>query len=78
MNTKKWDDTILFRFIRSTGQVGEFILRDLYSKTKEVKAGRGFCITAGDFTDGAHRFVEARLIDLVNKTQLREKMEKVD
>ncbi len=78
VNTKKWDDTILFRFIRSTGQVGEFILRDLYSKTKEVKAGRGFCITAGDFTDGAHRFVEARLIDLVNKTQLMEKMEKVD
>ncbi|MCK5198666.1 MAG: tetratricopeptide repeat protein, partial [Spirochaetales bacterium] len=78
VNAKKWDDTILFRYIRSTGQVGEFILRDLYSKTKEVKAGRGFCVTAGDFTEGAHRFVEARLIDLIDKKQLMEKMEKLD
>lgn len=75
INTKKWDDTILFRYIRSAGQVGEFILRDLYSKTKEVRAGRGFCVTAGDFTEGAHRFVEARLIDLIDKNQLMEKME---
>ena len=78
VNTKKWDDTVLFRYIRSTGQVGEFILRDLYSKTKEVKAGRGFCVTAGDFTEGAHRFVEARLIDLIDKKQLMEKMERLE
>lgn len=78
VNTKKWDDTILFRYIRSTGQVGEFILRDLYSKTKEVKAGRGFCVTAGDFTEGAHRFVEARLIDLIEKQKLMDLMEKIE
>ena len=78
VSTKKWDDTILFRYIRTTGQVGEFALRDLYSKTKEVKAGRGFCITAGDFTEGAHRFVEARLIDLIDKKQLMEKMENME
>ncbi|MCK5200312.1 MAG: restriction endonuclease, partial [Spirochaetales bacterium] len=72
------DDTILFRYIRATGQVGEFVLRDLYSKTKEVKAGRGFCITAGDFTEGAHQFVEARLIDLIDKKQLMQKMEKLE
>ena len=78
VNTKKWDDTILFRYIRSSGQVGEFTLRDLYSKTKEVKAGRGFCVTAGDFTEGAHRFVEARLIDLIDKERLMEKMNRLE
>ena len=78
VSTKKWDDIILFRFIRATGQVGEFTLRDLYSKTKEVKAGKGICVTAGTYTEGAHRFVEARLIDLIEKKQLTEYLEKVE
>jgi tetratricopeptide (TPR) repeat protein len=70
VNTKKWEDLILFRFIRSTGTVGELILRDLYTRCKELKAGRGFCIHAGDFSDGAKQFVEARLIDLIPKDEL--------
>ncbi len=78
VNTKKWEDVILFRFIRAAGQVGEFALRDLYSKTKEVKAGKGYCITAGTFTEGALRFVEARLIDLVDKKKLMSYLDKVE
>ncbi len=78
VHTKKWEDVILFRYVRSTGQVGEFVLRDLYSKIKEVKAGRAFCTTAGTFTEGASRFVEARLIDLVDKQQLMKNMEALD
>lgn len=78
VSSKKWDDIILFRFIRATGQVGEFALRDLYSKTKEVKAGKGVCITAGTYTEGANRFVEARLIDLIEKKKLTEYLEKVE
>jgi tetratricopeptide (TPR) repeat protein len=78
VSTKKWDDIILFRFIRATGQVGEFALRDLYSKTKEVKAGKGYCITAGTYTEGALRFVEARLIDLVEKKELTEYLVKIE
>jgi len=78
VNTKKWEDVILFRFIRATGQVGEFTLRDLYSKTKEVKAGKGICITAGTYTEGANKFVEARLIDLIEKKKLTEYLEKVE
>jgi len=78
VSTKKWEDVILFRFIRASGQVGEFALRDLYSKTKDVKAGKGYCITAGTFTEGALRFVEARLIDLVDKKKLMSFLEKVE
>ena len=74
ISTRKWEDVILFRYMRSTGQTGEFLLRDLYAKTKEVRAGRAFCITAGDFTPEAKQFVEARLIDLIEKPELMKKL----
>ncbi len=74
VSTVKWEDTVLFRFIRTTNQVGELLLRDLYAKVKEVKAGRGICANAGDFSEGAQMFVEARLIDLVEKEQLLDHM----
>lgn len=66
----KWEDIIVFRFMRSTGQVGELIVRDLYGKIKEMKAGRGICVSAGTFSIGAKNFVEARLIDLMEKPEL--------
>lgn len=70
VHTRQWEDMILFRFIRSTGQSGELMLREMYSRIKELKAGRGICITAGDFSESAKAFVEARLIDLVEKDEL--------
>ena len=70
VHTRQWEDLILFRFIRSTGQSGELMLREMYSRIKELKAGRGICITAGDFSENAKAFVEARLIDLVEKKEL--------
>ena len=42
-------------------------MRDLQSRMKELRAGRGFCISAGAFSDGAESYVEARFIDLVDK-----------
>jgi len=77
VSTAKWEDLVLFRFVRTTNTVGELILRDLYSRSKEVKAGRGFCLSAGDFSDGAHQFVEARLIDLIEKEDLMKRMNQV-
>jgi len=77
VSTVKWEDTVVFRFVRTTNQIGELMLRDLYAKVKEVKAGRGICVTAGDFSEGAQSFVEARLIDLVEKDQLLSKMKQV-
>ncbi len=74
VETSKWVDVILFRYIRSTGQVGEFMLRDFHSRIKELKAGRGLCFSAGKFTEGAHAFVEARLIDLISKEELLKRL----
>lgn len=74
VSTSKWDDTIVFRFLRSGGQVGELFLRDMQVRLKEMHAGRGFCITSGSFTPTAKQFVEARLIDLIEKDALLKAM----
>ena len=70
VSTDRWDDIVLYRYIRSTVQTGDLSLRDMYARIKEVKAGRGFCVNAGSFTETAQQFVEARLIDLVDKAPL--------
>jgi len=64
----------VFRYLRSNGQVGELFLRDMQVRLKEMHAGRGFCVTAGTFTPTAKQFVEARLIDLVEKEALLKAM----
>jgi restriction endonuclease Mrr len=64
--------------MRTEGQVGELFIRDLYAHSKELYAGRGFCITAGNFTEEAMRFVNARLIDLVDKQQLVKILKTID
>ncbi|MDR0302911.1 MAG: tetratricopeptide repeat protein [Treponema sp.] len=71
VDTVKWSDLIMFRFIRTQGSIGELIVRDFHSHLKEVKAGKGICITVGSFTDEARRYTEARLIDLIEKDRLQ-------
>lgn len=78
VETAKWEDVILFRFIRGTGQVGELVVRELNSRLKETRAGRGFCITAGSFSESAEHFVEARLIDLLDKDELLKIFQRLD
>lgn len=70
VDTTKWSDIILFRFVRTTGMIGELMLRDLYAKLKEIKGGRGVCIGPATYSDGAKAFVEARIIDLIDKPSL--------
>jgi tetratricopeptide (TPR) repeat protein len=64
------EDLTLFRFVRSTGAVGELLLRDFYARIKEVRATRGVCVSAGNYTEQARQFVEARMIDLVDGESL--------
>ncbi|MFP4375834.1 MAG: tetratricopeptide repeat protein [Spirochaetales bacterium] len=77
INTAKWEDTVIFRFVRTGSVVGELVLRDLYSRLKELHAGRGLCVTNGDYSDGAKQFVEARLIDLIDKGALTALLKRV-
>jgi len=70
VDTPKWSDVMMFRFIRNQGSVGELIVRDFHSHLKEVKAGKGICVSVGNFTEEARRYTEARLIDLIEKEKL--------
>ncbi|MDR2376365.1 MAG: tetratricopeptide repeat protein [Treponema sp.] len=78
VDTPKWSDMIMFRFIRTQGSIGELIVRDFHSHLKEVKAGKGVCITVGAFTEEAKRYTEARLIDLIEKDRLSAILNTVD
>jgi tetratricopeptide (TPR) repeat protein len=78
IETSKWQDLILFRYIRSQGNVGELAVRDFHARVKDLKAGKGYCISAGIFSDEAKRFVEARLIDLIEKQALMQILNTVD
>jgi len=71
IDTTKWSDVVMFRFIRAQGSIGELIVRDFGGHLKDVKAGKGICLTAGIFTEEAKRYTEARLIDLIEKERLQ-------
>jgi len=78
VDTVKWSDVIMFRFIRTQGSIGELIVRDFHQHLKEVKAGKGICMTVGNFTEEAKRYTEARLIDLIEKEKLQTILNTVD
>jgi tetratricopeptide (TPR) repeat protein len=78
VDTPKWSDIVMFRFIRSQGSVGELVVRDFHSHLKEVKAGKGICVTVGGFSAEARRYTEARLIDLIDKEKLSALLNSVD
>ncbi|MDR2471594.1 MAG: tetratricopeptide repeat protein [Treponema sp.] len=78
VDTPKWSDVVMFRFNRGQGSVGELIVRDFHSHIKEVKAGKGICITPGGFSEEAKRYTEARLIDLIPKEKLTALLNTVD
>ena len=78
VDTPKWSDIIMFRFIRTQGAIGELIVRDFHSHLKEVKAGKGICITVGNFTEEAKRYTEARLIDLIEKERFQALLNSLD
>jgi tetratricopeptide (TPR) repeat protein len=78
IDTATWSDTVMFRFMRSQGSIGEIIVRDFHAHLKEVKAGKGICCAVGTFSDEAKHFTEARLIDLVGKERLLALLNKVN
>ncbi len=78
IETTKWSDIAQFRFIRATGTVGELMVRDFHASLKDSKAGKGYIISAGTYSDEARKFVEARLIDLVDKDALMKMLNGID
>ncbi len=78
VDASKWEDTEVFRFYRTTGSIGELFVRDFQAKVSESKADRGFCFTAGTFSEEAKKYAEGRPIDLIAKEGLIRILKKVD
>jgi tetratricopeptide (TPR) repeat protein len=70
IDTPRWSNIIGFRFFRTQGSVGELVVRDFHEHLKNVKADKGICFAAGQFTDEARRFTEVRLIELIDRSRL--------
>ena len=70
IETAKWEDSVVFRFYRNTRSTGELYIRDFHGRIRDLKAGRGICITAGTYSEEAKKYIEGRPIDLVDKNQL--------
>ena len=68
--TTSWEDVVLFRFFRTTGTTGEIYVRDFHEHMADVNAERGFCISAGTFSEEAKKYIEGRPIDLIEKNEL--------
>ena len=77
VDTSKWEDNELFKFYKMPNSLGELPVREFLSKIQDKKVDRGFCITPGVFSDEAHKYVEGRSIDLVEKEQLMRLLKKV-
>ena len=78
IETAKWEDSVLFRFYRTTGAVGELFVRDFHGRIKDLKAGRGICFTAGTYTEEARKYIEGRPIDLTDKAGLIKILNRID
>jgi tetratricopeptide (TPR) repeat protein len=70
IDTPRWSHIIGFRFFRSQGIIGELVVRDFHEHLKSVKADKGICFAAGQYSDEAKRFTEVRLIELIDKPHL--------
>ncbi|MBP3366345.1 MAG: tetratricopeptide repeat protein [Treponema sp.] len=75
--TSKWEDVVLFRFFRTTGSTGEIYIREFHGHMGDVKAARGFCISAGLFTDEGKKYIEGRPIDLIEKNELTKVLKQI-
>ena len=78
IDTDKWQDSVIFRFYRTAGTIGELFIRDFHSKLKEVKAGKGICFTAGTYSEEARKYIDGRPIDLIEKADLVRILSKLD
>ena len=78
IETAKWEDNVLLRFYRSNFTIDEVPIREFYAKMRDRKINRGFCLTAGTFSDAAKSFTEARYIDLIEGSQLEDLLKKLN
>ena len=74
----KWSGKELFRFYRSSTVVGDIYVRDFHAKIRDLKCDKGLCVTMGSFSEPAHKFIEGRPIDFIEKDVLIKYLKKIN
>ena len=70
IETSKWEAKQIFRFYRTQNVIGDINIREFHGKLRDTKCDTGVCITMGSFSESAHKFIDGRPIDLIEKEEL--------
>lgn len=70
IETPKWEARHMFRFYRTQNVIGDINVRDFHSKLRDSKCDNGMCITMGSFSESAHKYIDGRPVDLLEKEEL--------
>ncbi len=70
VETSKWEAKQMFRFYRTQNVIGDINVRDFHSKLRDSKCDNGVCITMGNFSESAHKYIDGRPVDLIEKDEL--------
>lgn len=73
----KWEAKEIFRFYRNQTVIGDMNIREFHSKIRDAKCDKGICITISSFSDSAHKFIEGRPVDLIEKDELCKMLKKI-
>ena len=66
----KWEAKLMFRFYRTQNVIGDINVRDFHGKLRDAKCDNGICITMGTFSESAHKYIDGRPVDLIEKDEL--------
>lgn len=75
--SNKFITLYFFIFFRSTSSIGELEVRNIYNMLREKKIDKGICVTAGSFSETAKNFSESRMLEVVEKKQLVDILNKI-
>ncbi len=70
IETPRWEARQMFRFYRTQNTVGDINVRDFHSKLRDAKCDNGVCISIGGFSESAHKYIDGRPVDLIEKDDL--------
>lgn len=73
-----WDAKQIFRFYRTQNVIGDIYIREFHGKIRDTKCDKGICVTMGSFSESAHKFIDGRPIDLIEKEELVKILKKVN
>lgn len=73
-----WSEKQIFRFYRTQNVIGDIYIREFHEKIRDTKCDKGICVTMGQFSESAHKFIDGRPIDLVEKETLVKVLKKIN